>query len=463
MRHKGKEGVKMKEQLQKQREFFLSGATLDLEWRMEQLKNFKKALKKNELLLIDALKKDLGKPEYEIYTAELAVVYEELNAAIKHLYRWSEIHDVDTRIDQYPGKIHVHHVPKGLVLIISPWNYPVRLALIPLISAMAAGNAVALKPAALSKHTSAIIKQVLAETFPAEYINVYEGDIEVGRELLQEKFDHIFFSGNPKTGKEVMRAAAEHMTPVTLELGGKSPCIIEETADLTAAARRIIWGKCLNSGQTCVAPDYILIDRRLKDKMLIELKNAYQKLYPEGVMGSEDYGRMVDEAHFDKVINYLEQGDVVIGGQYDREKLKIEFTVLDNVDVDSPVMQDEIFGPILPIAAYDTIEEAMAFVRQRPTPLALYLFTRAPEVEKRIINGLAYGGGCVNDTILHAFGSSHPFGGVGDSGMGGYHGRTGFETFSHEKTILYQPNELTVPLRYPPYKKKLKLIRSIMR
>ncbi|MBR6755517.1 MAG: aldehyde dehydrogenase family protein, partial [Peptococcaceae bacterium] len=353
----------MKEQLQKQREFFLSGATLDLEWRMEQLKNLKKALKKNELLLIDALKKDLGKPEYEIYTAELAVVYEELNAAIKHLYRWSEIHDVDTRIDQYPGKIHVHHVPKGLVLIISPWNYPVRLALIPLISAMAAGNAVALKPAALSKHTSAIIKQVLAETFPAEYINVYEGDIEVGRELLQEKFDHIFFSGNPKTGKEVMRAAAEHMTPVTLELGGKSPCIIEETADLTAAARRIIWGKCLNSGQTCVAPDYILIDRRLKDEMLIELKNAYQKLYPEGLMGSEDYGRMVDEAHFDKVISYLEQGDVVLGGQYDREKLKIEFTVLDNVDVDSPVMQDEIFGPVLPIATYDTIEEAMAFVR----------------------------------------------------------------------------------------------------
>lgn len=453
----------MKEQLQQQREFYKSGKTLDLDWRMEQLKTLKKVLKQNEPALLEALQLDLGKPEFEAYVTEMAIIYEEVNTAIKNLYRWAEIRSAELHLVQYPGRVHIHREPLGLVLIIAPWNYPAQLVFAPLVAAIAAGNTVAIKPSELSVHTSAVVKRMITETFPSEYITVFEGDSKVAQNLLAEDFDHIFFTGSTRVGKEVMRAAAEHLTSVTLELGGKSPCIVDETADLVAAARRIMWGKCLNCGQTCIAPDYVLVDRKVKGELLKEMHRAQEAFYPQGALSSEDYGQIINDVHFNRLLAYLEQGEIVFGGSYDAKRLKIEPTVLDNVDIDSEIMQEEIFGPILPVIAYDGLEAAMQFVHRRPKPLALYLFTREPEAEQKILHGLSFGGGCVNDTVLHGMGSDLPFGGVGASGMGAYHGKTGFKTFSHEKVILHQSNELALPVRYAPYKKKLKLVRSVLR
>lgn len=453
----------MQEILAKQREFFKAGHTLDVEWRLKQLRLLKKAIKDYEDKLLEALQLDLGKCEFEAYTTELMTVYEEIHTAMRNVRKWSEIRAAETNLIQYPAKVYIYPEPLGLVLILAPWNYPVQLVFAPLVAAIAAGNCAAVKLSELAPHTEAVIKDLMEENFCHEYISVFTGGPEMGQALLEEDFDHIFFTGSPQVGKEVMRAAAEHLTSVTLELGGKSPCIVEDTADLAIAAQRIMWGKCLNSGQTCVAPDYVLVDRSRKTELMQHLIQAVKDMYPGDIFRNTEYGKIINEKHFQRLVGYLDQGTIVYGGQYDAERRKILPTILDNVDIDSPLMTEEIFGPLLPIISYDTLDAAIQFVHRRPKPLALYLFTRDPQVEQKVIHSLSFGGGCINDTILHMTGSGNPFGGVGQSGMGSYHGKAGFDELSHEKVILRQPNELTLPLRYAPYKKKLKFVKKFLR
>ena len=456
----------IKETLRRQREFFLCGSTLDVDWRLKQLRALRKTIKKYEENLIWALEEDLGKSEFEAYSTEIAMVYDEINTAIKHLPKWAEIRPVDRGgLNQYPGRLMSYTEPLGLVLIIVPWNYPVQLVFSPLTAAIAAGNCVVIKPSELAPKTQEVVKTIIEETFESLYVSIFTGGAEVGRELLEEDFDHIFFIGSPRVGKMIMRAAAEHLTSVTLELGGKSPCIVEDTADLKVAARRIIWGKCLNCGQTCIAPDYVLVDRKHKDKLMQYMIQNLEEFYPGDIFENPDYPRIVNEEHLNRLVGYLDEGHIVHGGRSNREKLKLEPTILDMVDPEnSMVMNEEIFGPILPIIPYDSLEKAICYIQNRPKPLALYLFTRDPNVEKMVMNQVSFGGGCVNDSILHVSGAEIPFRGVGQSGMGGaYHGKAGFDTFSHQKVVLKQSNEIELPLRYAPYKKKLKWVRTLIR
>ncbi len=455
----------LQETLRRQREFFLCGNTLDIGWRLKQLRALRKTIKKYEENLLWALEADLGKSEFEAYTTEITMVYDEINTAIKHLPNWAEIRHADGgSLTQYPGRLLSYTEPLGLVLIIVPWNYPVQLVFSPLTAAIAAGNCVVVKPSELAPKTQEVVQTIIQETFDATYVSIFTGGPEVSQSLLQEDFDHIFFAGSPKVGKYIMRAAAEHLTSVTLELGGKSPCIVEDTADLKIAAKRIIWGKCLNCGQTCIAPDYVLVDRKRKPELLKYMQQYLEEFYPGDIFENPDYPRIVNSFHLDRLLEYLKDGHIVYGGKYNREKLQLEPTILDQVDPDnSLVMNEEIFGPILPVIPYDHLENAICYIQNRPKPLALYLFTRDPNVEQMVMNQVSFGGGCINDTVLHVSGAEIPFRGVGQSGMGGaYHGKAGFDTFSHQKVVLKQSNEIELPLRYAPYKKKLKWVRTLM-
>ena len=456
----------MQETLRRQREFYLCGTTLDIEWRLKQLRALRKTIKKYEENLIWALEADLGKSEFEAYTTEISMVYDEINTAIKHLPKWAEIRHADGGgLSQYPGRLLSYTEPLGLVLIIVPWNYPVQLVFSPLTAAIAAGNCVVIKPSELAPKTQEVVQTIIQETFDDTYISIFTGGPDVSQELLKEDFDHIFFVGSPKVGKYIMRAAAEHLTSVTLELGGKSPCIVEDTADLKVAAKRIIWGKCLNCGQTCIAPDYVLVDRKRKPELLKYMQHYLEEFYPGDIFSNPDYPRIVNERHLDRLLEFLKDGHIVYGGKYNRQKVQLEPTILDQVDPEnSNVMNEEIFGPILPIIPYDHLENAICYIQNQPKPLALYLFTRDPNVEQMVMNQISFGGGCINDTVLHVSGAEIPFRGVGQSGMGGaYHGKAGFDTFSHQKVVLKQSNEIELPLRYAPYKKKLKWVRTLMR
>ena len=455
----------MQETLRRQREFFFCGTTLDIDWRLKQLRALRKTIKKYEENLLWALEEDLGRSEFEAYTTEIAMVYDEINTALKSLPKWAEIRQADGgRLTQYPGRLLSHTEPLGLVLIIVSWNYPVQLVFSPLVAAIAAGNCAAVKPSELAPKTQQVVQTIIEETFDSTYISVFTGGAEVGQALLKEDFDHIFFVGSPRVGQYVMRAAAEHLTSVTLELGGKSPCIVEDTADLKVAAKRIIWGKCVSCGQTCIAPDYVLVDRKRKKELMEYMVEYIQEFYPGDIFENADYSRIVNEEHFDRLLKFLDDGHIVYGGRFDREKLKLEPTILDQVDPEeSTVMNEEIFGPILPVIPYDYLENAICYIQNKPKPLALYLFTRDPVVEQTVMNQVSFGGGCINDTVIHAAGAEIPFRGVGQSGMGGaYHGKAGFDTFSHQKVVLKQSNEIELPLRYAPYKKKLKWVRTLM-
>lgn len=455
----------MQETLRRQREFFLCGTTLDIDWRLKQLRALKKSIKKHEEDLTQALAADLGKSEFEAYTTEISMVYDEIHAAIKHLPRWAEIRPLDGGgLNQYPGRLMTYTEPLGLVLIIVPWNYPVQLVFSPLTAAIAAGNCAVVKPSELAPNTQKIVRTIIEETFDPTFVSIFTGGPEVSQALLKEQFDHIFFVGSPRVGKYIMHAAAEHLTSVTLELGGKNPCIVEDTADLKVTAKRIIWGKCLNCGQTCVAPDYVLVDRKRKPELLQYMKQYLDEFYPGDIFANPDYPRIVNEYHLNRLLAFLDNGNIVCGGKYDRERLKLEPTILDHVDPEnSPIMQEEIFGPILPVIPYDHLENAICYIQNRPKPLALYLFTRDPGVEQTVLSQVSFGGGCVNDTVLHTSSAGIPFQGVGQSGMGGaYHGKAGFDTFSHQKVVLKQANEIELPLRYAPYKKKLKWVRTLM-
>lgn len=443
--------------------FYSAGMTLPHSFRLKQLQKLKTMLLEYEEELYEALYADLGKSRFESWETEIGPVLQEISYAQRHLKSWMKPRRAKTSILHFPSSGKMIPEPYGTVLILSPWNYPVQLTLMPLAAAIAAGNCAVLSLPTASMHTSRVLEKLLADAFAEEHVRTYLGDIPTNTELLKEPFDYIFFTGSPRVGKIVMEAAAKNLTPVTLELGGKSPCIVDRTADIQLAARRIVWGKSLNSGQTCVAPDYILAEQSVKGRLCTALAEEYQKLYGNDPINNPDYPKIINGQHFERLVSLLEGQKIISGGRYDRESRKMELTVLDSPDVHATVMEEEIFGPILPVLSYETLDEVKQFVNSRPKPLALYLFTRSEETERRIMEGIPFGGGCVNDTVVHLVNHGLPFGGVGNSGMGRYHGKFGFDTFTHYKGVLKKGNWLDLPVRYPPYGEKLGLLKKMMK
>ena len=443
--------------------FYSAGMTLPHSFRMKQLQKLKTMLLEYEEELYEALYADLGKSRFESWETEIGPVLQEISYAQRHLKSWMKPRRAKTSILHFPSSGKMIPEPYGTVLILSPWNYPVQLTLMPLAAAIAAGNCAVLSLPTASMHTSRVLEKLLADAFAEEHVRTYLGDIPTNTELLKEPFDYIFFTGSPRVGKIVMEAAAKNLTPVTLELGGKSPCIVDRTADIQLAARRIVWGKSLNSGQTCVAPDYILAEQSVKGRLCTALAEEYQKLYGNDPINNPDYPKIINGQHFERLVSLLEGQKIISGGRYDRESRKMELTVLDSPDVHAPVMEEEIFGPILPVLSYETLDEVKRFVNSRPKPLALYLFTRSEETERRVMEEIPFGGGCVNDTVVHLVNHSLPFGGVGNSGMGRYHGKFGFDTFTHYKGVLKKGHWLDLPVRYPPYGEKLGLLKKMMK
>ena len=436
-----------------QKDFFNTKRTYDVGYRVRYLKKLKEVILKYEDEICRALRDDLGKSESESYMCEIGLTLSELSYQIKHIKRWSRPKRYRTDIANFCGKSYSVFDPYGVVLVMAPWNYPFMLTMEPLIGAIAAGNCVVAKPSAYSPATSGIIKKILDEVFKENYVAVVEGGRAENTELLEQKFDYIFFTGGVEVGKLVMEKASRYLTPVSLELGGKSPCIIDKTADLKLAAKRLAFGKYLNLGQTCVAPDYLLIDETIKDEFLSVFISVVKNMYGEKPLENKNYGKMINEKHFKRVMGLINKEKVVLGGEGKGDELRIEPTILDNVTTEDKVMQEEIFGPILPIITYKDISEAVKFIEERPHPLALYIFSNNKKTQKLFTEKVAFGGGCINDTILHLATSRMGFGGVGNSGMGSYHGIKSFQTFSYEKSILKKYNCIDMPMRYQPYNK----------
>ncbi len=449
--------------VESQRSFFFTGASRTLEFRLEALRKLKAALLAHEDDVNAALLEDLGKQPAESYMCETGIVLEEIGYHLKHLPRLIRDRKVPTPLAHFKSRSFVSPEPLGVVLVMSPWNYPVQLCLVPLVGAISAGNCAVVKPSAYAPATSSIIARIISMTFPPEHIAVVEGGRQSNSALLEQAFDHIFFTGSIAVGKVVMRAASEHLTPVTLELGGKSPVIIDRSAKIELAARRIAFGKVLNAGQTCVAPDYMLVPRDMRDELVEAIRAELGRFFPGGAMS--DLPKIVSQRHCERIRRLIStSGRIVIGGRCDPDRRFIEPTVLVNVDPSDPVMQEEIFGPVLPIIDCGSIDEAISFVRARPKPLALYLFCEDREVERRVLNGCSFGGGCVNDTVIQIATTNMPFGGVGESGMGAYHGERSFEVFSHMRSIVRKSTLLDLPMRYHPYtKRNLKLIKRFLK
>ena len=445
----------------RQRQLFATGQTKSLEFRLEQLTRLKQAIIDRQDDILAAAKADLGRPAFEAYF-EIATLAE-INTALKDLKRWMKPEKVKVGVDQFPGSAWRQPEPLGVVLIIGPWNYPFQLMMSPLVGAIAAGNCAVLKPSEHAPHTSTVVADIVAAAFEPDYVAVFEGEVDVSQRLLQEKFDHIFFTGGTEVGRIIMQEAAKTLTPVTLELGGKSPCIVDADVKLDVAARRIGWGKFINAGQTCIAPDYILVDRRIKDEFIDRLRATIAEFFGDNPAQSSDFGRIIHERHFDRLTQFLCDGDVAIGGDSSREQRYIAPTVLDNVSWDDAVMKEEIFGPILPVLTYDSLDEAIASINERPKPLALYVFSNSSDVHDRVLNSTSSGGACINDTVMHVGVDTLPFGGVGDSGIGAYHGKFSFDTFSHYKSVLKKGLWLDLKWRYAPYTEAgLKQIRKIV-
>ena len=450
--------------IEKQRAYFYSNETLNIEKRIHALKKLKTCIQKNEAEIATALEADLGKSNFESYMCETGLVLSEISYMLKHIRRFTREKRVHTPLSQFHSRSFTKPGPYGVVLIMSPWNYPFLLSLDPLIDAIAAGNTVILKPSAYSPNTSKLIEKMIRECFSPEMVAVVTGGRAENTSLLEEHFDYIFFTGGIAVGKLVMEKAAQHLTPVSLELGGKSPCIIDQTADLPLAAKRLAFGKYLNAGQTCVAPDYVLVHRDVHDGLLALLAGEIAAFYGSDPLACPDYGRIVNEKHFHRLMGLMDSGRVVCGGTGSAETLQIAPTVLADVSPDSPVMSEEIFGPVLPVLAYESLDEAVAFVNARPKPLALYLFTTDKAAERRVLRDCSFGGGCINDTIIHLATSDMGFGGVGESGMGSYHGKLSFDTFTHYKSIVKKSNRLDLPVRYQPYtKEKERMLRRVLK
>lgn len=447
-----------------QRAYFAIGATLGLSARKAALRRLKEAILAHEAEICAALAADLGKSRAESYMCEVGMALAELSFAQKHLAGWMRDERVCTPLAQFPARSFTVRQPYGVVLIMSPWNYPFMLTLCPLVGALAAGNCCVVKPSAYSPATSAVLRKILSACFAPEHAAVVEGGRAENQALLDQQFDYIFFTGGVTVGREVMAKAARHLTPVTLELGGKSPCIVDATAKLDLAARRLVFGKLLNCGQTCVAPDYLLVDRRVKDELLAHIKKWIRAMYGENALDNEGYVHMINQRHFDRVMGLIDPAKAVFGGKGDAASLRIQPTILDGVSPDDAVMQEEIFGPVLPVLAFDKIDEALAFVNSRPHPLALYVFSQSKAVQQLFLRRSLFGGGCINDTIIHLATSRMSFGGVGESGMGGYHGKKSFEVFSHQKSIVKKYTWMDLPVRYAPYTPiKEKLLRLFLR
>ncbi|MCD7847323.1 MAG: aldehyde dehydrogenase [Oscillospiraceae bacterium] len=447
-----------------QREYFKSGKTLDVSVRISALKALKTSIQRHEGEINKALEMDLGKGAFESYMCETGMVLSELSHMLSHIRSYAKEKTVATPLAQFHARSYKKPSPYGVTLIMSPWNYPFLLTISPLIDSIAAGNTAVVKPSAYSPYTSEVIKTILQEAFNEEYVAVVTGGRAENTSLLEEHFDYIFFTGSQAVGKEVMRKASEHLTPVTLELGGKSPCIVDKTANLRLAAKRIVFGKYLNCGQTCVAPDYIYCDASIKDKLLDELRIQIKKQFKTSPLQNPDYGKIINEKHYKRLLGLMDMEKVAIGGRSEAENLRIEPTVMENVTFEDKVMQEEIFGPILPILTYDTLDEAIAQINEMPHPLALYLFTSDKKAVKKVTSSVGYGGGCINDTIIHLATTEMGFGGFGESGMGSYHGKTGFDTFTHYKSIVDKKQWIDLPMRYQPYKKVYeKMVRMFMR
>lgn len=444
--------------VKKQRDFFNSGETLNVSFRISALEKLRECIIKYEKKINQAIRADLGKAAFESYMCETGLVLSELTYMIKHTRKFAKERTVHTPLAQFHSRSYQKPSPYGVVLIMSPWNYPLMLTLEPLVDALAAGNTAIVKPSAYSANTSELISRMLGECFDEKYVAVVTGGREENTCLLNEHFDYIFFTGSQSVGKEVMRCASAHLTPITLELGGKSPCIVHKSADIKLAAKRIVFGKFLNCGQTCVAPDYIYCDSTVKDELLNELKKQIQKQYGRQPLKRKQYGKIINEKHFDRLLGLIDYKKVVVGGMANRSTLQIEPTIMDNVTFSDLVMQEEIFGPILPVLTYDFIDEAVDTIRSMSHPLALYIFTQDKCAAKSVIEKIGFGGGCINDTLIHLATSEMPFGGFGESGMGSYHGKTGFDTFTHYKSIVDKKTWIDLPIRYRPYqtwKKKL--------
>lgn len=441
----------MEKTIKKQRQFYHKGKTRSYDFRMKALTRLEYAVQKYETLLESALKKDLNKSSFEAYMTEISIVKNELSYVKKHLKLWMKPETVRTPFAQFPAKSFIVSEPYGVVLIMSPWNYPVLLTLEPLIGAIAAGNCCILKSSAYSEYTSKVLKKMIGEIFPECFVTVVTGGRRENQELLDQKFDDIFFTGSVSVGKLVMEKASKHLTPVTLELGGKSPCIVDNTANIRLAAKRIVFGKFLNSGQTCVAPDYVFVKKEAEEELIFYLKYWIRKMFGSHPLTNPDYPKIINQKHYHRIMGLMKSGWIAEGGYGDSITRKIAPTILTKVKEDAAVMQEEIFGPILPILSYQEIDEVKEYILAHPKPLALYLFTKDQVLEKDILKHISFGGGCVNDTVIHLASPALPFGGVGESGMGSYHGKRSFDTFSHKKSIVKKSQNIDIPVRYQPY------------
>ncbi|HEA5982486.1 TPA: aldehyde dehydrogenase, partial [Staphylococcus aureus] len=444
---------------------FNTQQTKDISFRKEQLKKLSKAIKSYESDILEALYTDLGKNKVEAYATEIGITLKSIKNARKELKNWTKTKNVDTPLYLFPTKSYIKKEPYGTVLIIAPFNYPFQLVFEPLIGAIAAGNTAIIKPSELTPNVARVIKRLINETFDANYIEVIEGGIEETQTLIHLPFDYVFFTGSENVGKIVYQAASENLVPVTLEMGGKSPVIVDETANIKVASERICFGKFTNAGQTCVAPDYILVHESVKDDLITALSKTLREFYGQNIQQSPDYGRIVNLKHYHRLTSLLNsaQMNIVFGGHSDEDERYIEPTLLDHVTNDSAIMQEEIFGPILPILTYQSLDEAIAFIHQRPKPLSLYLFSEDENATQRVINELSFGGGAINDTLMHLANPKLPFGGVGASGMGRYHGKYSFDTFTHEKSYIFKSTRLESGVHLPPYKGKFKYIKAFFK
>lgn len=443
-----------------QRQFFMTHDTKNIQMRIKTIQNIKQWITQNEDKIIIALKKDLNKHATESYMAEIGLVLSEINYQLKHIKRWSKNKKVWTPLAQFYGVSYETYEPYGVTLVMSPWNYPFMLSIEPAIGAIAAGNTVIIKPSAYAPHVSHIIKQMIHETCHEKYVAVVEGGREENIALLEQRFDYIFFTGSVEVGKQVMAKASRYLTPVTLELGGKSPCIVDDAHSLKLAAKRIAFGKFLNAGQTCVAPDYLLVRENLKKTFIDYIKQYILEFFGDNPLENDQLVKIINQKHFERLTHLLENQDIIIGGKGNLQTLKIEPTLVDHIDSDNPLMKEEIFGPILPIITYHSIDEVIDFINKRERPLAFYIFSSHKDVQNKLLNSCSFGGGCINDTIIHLATSQLGFGGVGHSGMGSYHGKKSFETFSHTRSLVKKATWIDLPFRYYPYTTfKEKMIR----
>ncbi|MCB9034862.1 MAG: aldehyde dehydrogenase [Chitinophagales bacterium] len=446
--------------IDKQRVFFNSHQTKSVSFRLKQLKKFKDAVKQNESAIINALYQDFKKSAFETYTSEIAMVYDEIDFMIKHLKAWTTPQLVKDNIANFPSKNYIYAEPYGVALIIGAWNYPVQLTLVPMVGAMAAGNTIVVKPPRASMHSYKVMQKIL-QVFDENYITVLD-EHSNNDEMLACRYDYIFFTGSVPVGKIVAKAAAEYLTPVTLELGGKSPCIVDSKADVALAAKRIAFGKFFNAGQTCVAPDYLLLNKQIKDEFYTAFAKTVREFYGTNPKESPDFPRIISDRHFDRLADMIKDGNIIVGGDVDKSQRYIAPTLIEIDSLSHPTMYDEIFGPILPVLVVDDIDESVNIIQQFEKPLAFYIFSNDYKTQQELIKNMPFGGGCVNDCISHVVNHNLPFGGVGNSGLGAYHGKFSFDTFTHYKGVVNKVTWPDVPLRYPPYKSKLPIIKQIM-